>query len=265
MKQLTVGVVSSHSRFCDVETNFTHFTAITRRLSNRGARLICFPELALTSYTTNPAVLDVAESVPGPITGKLCALATLHNVYISVGMAEQDEDRYHVTQIVVGPNGYLGKYRKYHPTGGEIACGFSPGDSFPVFNIDGFKLGINICFDGRHQDTIDAMQKARVDLIHHPHGNELGLGRDGEEWTRGKMVYFVPRAVQARAYILINNSAGDTPNTQVTLSFGSGAMILDPLGQVVKRTRQPTRAEKTLVVTITKPLGELVPDFEMER
>ncbi len=86
MKRLTVGVVSSHSRFCDVEANFTHFTAITRRLSNRGARLICFPELALTSYTTNPAVLDVAESVPGPITEKLCALATLHNVYVSVGM-----------------------------------------------------------------------------------------------------------------------------------------------------------------------------------
>ncbi|MDP6054760.1 MAG: hypothetical protein QF879_20650 [Candidatus Latescibacteria bacterium] len=79
------------------------------------------------------------------------------------------------------------------------------------------------------------------------------------------MVYFVPRAVQARAYILINNSAGDTPNTQETLSFGYGAMILDPLGQVVKRTRQPTRADKTLVVTITKPLNELVPDFETER
>jgi predicted amidohydrolase len=76
------------------------------------------------------------------------------------------------------------------------------------------------------------------------------------------MVYFVPRAVQARAYILINNSAGDT---QETLSFGYGAMILDPLGQVVKRTRQPTRADKTLVVTITKPLDELVPDFETER
>ncbi len=76
------------------------------------------------------------------------------------------------------------------------------------------------------------------------------------------MVYFVPRAVQARAYILINNSAVDT---QETLSFGCGAMILDPLGQVVKRTRQPTRADKTLVVTITKPLDELVPDFETER
>ena len=84
MKHLTVAIVSSHRLFCDVEANFTHFSAITRRLSNRDARLICFPELALTSYTTNPAVLDVAESVPGPITEKLCALATLHNVYVSV-------------------------------------------------------------------------------------------------------------------------------------------------------------------------------------
>lgn len=265
MKKLTAGVVSSHSRFCEVEANFNHFAAITRRMAGRGARLICFPELALTSYTTDRAVLDVAEPIPGPITDKLCDLASLHNVYLSVGMTEQDTDRYHITQIIVGPDGYLGKYRKHHPTGGELACGFSPGDGFPVFDIDGFRLGVNICFDGRHQDTIAAVRDARVDLIHHPHGNELSLGRDAEEWTRGKMVYFVPRAVQARAYILINNSAGDTQNPSEKLSYGSGAMMLDPLGQVVKRTKQHTRTEKTLVATITKPLSEHVPEFEMAR
>ena len=108
------------------------------------------------------------------------------------------------------------------------------------------------------------MRKARVDLIHHPHGNTLGLGTDAEEWTGGKLVYFVPRAVQARAYLLINNSAGNTASPNETLSFGSSAMILDPLGQVVKRTTQPTRTEKTLVTTIKKPWSELVPDFEIK-
>ena len=107
--------------------------------------------------------------------------------------------------------GYLGKYRKNHPTGGEQTCGFAPGKSFPTWDIDGFRLGILICFDGRHQDTLEAMKRAHVDIIHHPHGNTVGgLGREAEEWTRSKTVYFVPRAVAARAYMIINNSAEDT-------------------------------------------------------
>ena len=51
--------------------------------------------------------------------------------------------------------------------------------------MDGFRLGILICFDGRHEDTLEVMKKAQVDVIHHPHGNTIGsLGREAEEWTR---------------------------------------------------------------------------------
>ena len=104
-----------------------------------------------------------------------------------------------------------------------------------------------------------------MDVIHHPHGNYLGLGEDAEEWTRGKMVYFVPRATSSRAYILINNSAGDTESPQGTIQFGSGAMVIDPLGQVVDRTTQKDRKEKTIIVTIKKPLSALIPAFELRR
>ena len=108
------------------------------------------------------------------------------------------------------------------------------------------------------------MRKGKVDFIHHPHGNGLGLGADAEEWTRGKVVYFAPRAIQARAYILISNSAGDTRGPDSTMAYGSGALILDPLGQVVKRTTRKTRTEKMIVATLVKPLSELIPEYEMK-
>ncbi len=109
------------------------------------------------------------------------------------------------------------------------------------------------------------MRQAQVDLIHHPHGNWLGLGTDAEEWTRGKMAYFVERAIHARAYILINNSAGDTENPSGKSSFGSGAIVIDPLGQVLNRTEQQTRSEKTIIASLVKPLSALIPDFEMKQ
>jgi predicted amidohydrolase len=264
-KTLTVAVVSSNSIFCDVDANLQHFEALIEEAAGKKARLVCFPELALMAYSTEKEVLDVAEEIPGPSTEKLEAIARSQGVYVSVGMAEKAGEKYHIAQAVIGPDGYVGKYRKHHPTGTEQQCGFSPGEEFPVFDVDGFRLGINICADGRQEDTIQAMKGATVDVIHHPHGNYLGLGKDAEEWTRGKMVYFVPRATFARAYVLINNSAGDTRHPRGVNEYGSGALVIDPLGQLVDRTTQQDRKEKMIVVEIKRPLSVLVPPFELRR
>ena len=90
----------------------------------------------MTSYSTDAEVLKSAEAIPGPATAKLEALAKRLDVFISVGMAERDGERHHIAQLLVGPRGYWGKYRQYHPTDGEQACGFAPGQSFPTWEID---------------------------------------------------------------------------------------------------------------------------------
>ena len=85
-KTLKVAVVSSNSEFCNIEKNIGHFESFINKAANQDARLICFPELALTSYTTNPVVLKYAEEIPGSSTGKLERLASFYNIYISMGM-----------------------------------------------------------------------------------------------------------------------------------------------------------------------------------
>jgi len=262
---LTVAVISPRCVFGDVEGNLSHFTELIEEAAARRARLICFPELALTSYSTHTAVLKSAEEIPGPTTRKLEAIARRLNVYISVGMAERDGNRHHIAQVLVGPKGYLGRYRKNHPTSSEQQCGFASGQAFPFWEIDGFRFGILICADGRHQNTIEAMKNAHIDVIHHPHGNTVGsLGREAEEWTRSKMVYFVPRAVQARAHILVNNSAEDSQQPHATLQYSSGALVVDPLGQVVARTTQKDRSEKMVIATLQKP-SVIIPEGELQR
>ncbi|MCH7727653.1 MAG: carbon-nitrogen hydrolase family protein [Planctomycetes bacterium] len=262
---LTVAVVSPRCKFGDVDANLAHFEKLIEQAKAKGARLVCFPELALVSYSTHKDVLKSAEPIPGPTTKRLEAIAKRLGVFISVGMAERDGEQHHIAHVLVGPGGYLGKYRKFHPTGGEQTCGFAPGKSFPTWDIDGFRFGILICFDGRHQDTIEAMKKAHVDIIHHPHGNTIGnLGREAEEWTRSKTVYFVPRAVFARSYMLVNNSAEDTEQPHRTLQYSSGALVVDPLGQIVDRTTQRDRTEKMIIVTLQKPEA-LIPTGELQR
>ena len=124
-KILTVAIVSSHSEFCDPDANLKHFESFIKEAVGKRARLVCFPELALMAYSTEKEILEVAEEIPGPSTEKLEAIARSHDVYLSVGMAEKAGEKYHIAQAVIGPGGYVGKYRKHHPTGGEQKCGFS--------------------------------------------------------------------------------------------------------------------------------------------
>ena len=262
---LTVAVVSSRSRFCDVDYNLSHFSGIIDRAVQRGAQLVFFPELSLTGYSCHPDIIKAAERIPGPATEALGKIARVRGVTISVGMAEKAGRNYHIAQILVGPDGYIGKYRKHHLTSTEDRCGFSSGKAIGSFLVDRFRVGINICFDGRHEDTIEAMKRRRAEVILHPHGNYLSHGGDAEAWTYGKMVYLPSRAIRARSYLLINNSAGNMAVPGGCAQFGSGAMVLDPLGQVVKRTLRRDRSEKMILADLRRPLSAIIPEKELKR
>lgn len=107
-----MAVVTSASRFGDVQANLAHFEQLIAEAAAAGTRLVCFPELVLTGYSTHPEILKSAEPIPGPATDRLAEMARQHNVYLSVGMAERAGEQHHIAQILVGPAGFLGTYRK---------------------------------------------------------------------------------------------------------------------------------------------------------
>lgn len=254
MKFLKTAVVASRSRFLDTEYNLNHFEEIIKEASYKGARFICFPELAVSSYTLDPGIFNTAETIPGRVVERVEKMAAGYGVYLSMGMSEKDNARYYITQVVTGPDGYMGKYRKYHITEDEKKAGFSEGNEFTVFDIDGFCVGINICYDGRWKDTIEAMKQLQVDLIHHPHGNIIRKGkkREADEWTRTKMTYFTERAIFASCYILVHNSAGITSYPEGINRFTGGAVIIDPSGKAVSRTTNKTLNENIVYGKLKK-------------
>jgi N-carbamoylputrescine amidase len=263
---ITVAVVSPLCRIGDVEANLLEFDAWVARATAQGAQLALFPELALSGYAHDPEVTrTTAEPIPGPATSALERIARARGVTLSVGMLERCDGVYYTAQIVVGPQGYLGHYRKHCPTANEQQTMLvSSGQGYPVFAVGGIRLGINICADSRQPGTIDALAEQGVDLVHTPHANGLGLGANAEEWTRGKLVYYLDRVVRCRAHIAVNNIAGSaTYGTSVRMDYSGGAMILDPLGQVVKRTTEQDRTPHMIVATLDTDLRHYIPDFEL--
>jgi predicted amidohydrolase len=160
--------------------------AMLEAAAARGAGLVVFPELALTSFfprwwTTDPAELAAwfEAEMPNAATAPLFAAAARQGVGFYLGYAERTpEGRFFNTSILVDGTGrILGKYRKVHLPGHAEhepwrpfqhleKRYFAPGDlGFPVFDAFGGRVGMCICNDRRWPETYRVMGLAGVELV----------------------------------------------------------------------------------------------------
>lgn len=100
------------AQFCStaqVEDNLATIIAMTEEaVLQQGSELIVFPELALTGYLAGAAHAQTKDS---PAVQALVRLAMTLRVYLVVGMAEKQQDKYYNTQMLFGPEGVIGTYR----------------------------------------------------------------------------------------------------------------------------------------------------------
>ena len=115
-----------------------------------GARLVVLPELCNTGYVFNSReeAFEAAEPVPGgPSCEAWIRTAAKLGLVIVAGVSERVGDRPYNSAAVIGPDGYLGTYRKTHPWDAEQLV-FEPGDlGVPVFEFEGGRFACAICYD----------------------------------------------------------------------------------------------------------------------
>lgn len=135
-----------------------------------GANLIVFPEQCLQGYLTSVVGMDMsgtktdefdyqyenAEAVPeGPSVQTIIKKAIEKNIYVVFGMTEKDmyvNYKLYNTAVLVGPDGYVGKYQKVHQPADELHVYYG-GKSFPVFETKIGKIGMLICYDKWFPET----------------------------------------------------------------------------------------------------------------
>lgn len=108
--------------------------------------LLVLPEYALSRGLPGKPV-DRAEPVPGPGTEFFRKLAVEHNLYILVPLLERAGHLIYNTAALVGPEGYLGKYRKICLPREEYDEGIAAGNEYPVFRTRFGTIGVMICWD----------------------------------------------------------------------------------------------------------------------
>lgn len=152
----------------------------------RGAKLVVFPELALTTFfprywMTEQEAMDkyFEKSMPGPETQILFDTAKRLNIGFHLGYAEISTDgRRFNTAILVNPQGdIVGRYRKIHLPGHsdhKIGAPFQHlekkyfdvgNEGFKVWNVMDTKIGMCICNDRRWPETWRVLGLQGADLV----------------------------------------------------------------------------------------------------
>lgn len=124
---------------------------------------VCLPEICLhVGHDFKARVKAVTQTIPGPASDAVAQRARTINANVLHCALERDGDRVYNTAALIGRTGeIIGKYRKYQPTGYEMADGVSPGESVPVWHTDRGNVGAAICFDVKFPEV--ALQLARGD------------------------------------------------------------------------------------------------------
>ncbi len=131
------------------------------------ADLIVLPE-TLTHTNRGLSYAECSEPVPGPSTDYFGSLARKHNVYIVAGLIEREKHLIYNVAALVGPEGFIGKYRKVTLPRGEIEGGITPGDDYPVFTTRFGQVGMMICYDGFFPEVARALSNNGAEVIAWP-------------------------------------------------------------------------------------------------
>jgi predicted amidohydrolase len=200
----------------------------------KGAEIVCFPELNISGYGIDAGLREDAEPVPGRLTERLCALAARHGLVILAGLAEQaDDGRICASHLAVAPAGLLGRYRKLHIAPPEQPV-FSAGEAVPIFEAYGIRFGIQLCYDAHFPELSARMALDGADVIFMPHASPRGTPAEKRaSWMR----HLPARAFDNGVFIVACNQTGANGGG---LTFPGLAMVIGPDGRVLAETTAGT-------------------------
>ena len=221
--KVKVAVAQFDPKLGRVNENMAIIRSLVTEAASRGACLVVLPEMATTGYLfrDRAEASPHAEVVPGPATGALAALARESSIHVVAGLLEVDPASgfLYNTAVLVGPEGYLGKYRKTHPFFTDTRWAVDGDLGFPVFDLPFGRVGIMVCMDVSFFEVARALSVAGAQVIAFPLNSRQPAPT--EQWS--------VRAAENGVYVMAANRTGFERGTR----FSGGSAVLAPDGKVL--------------------------------
>lgn len=212
------------------EENVDKTIRFAKEAANHGAHIILLPELANTGYVfeTREEAFDLAEVVPGGETSRRWEeFARDRGVYLAAGIAEREGSQLYNSSVLIGPDGYIGSYRKLHLWNREKLF-FEPGDlGLPVFHTPLGRMAMYVCYDMWFPEITRIYALQGVDLILNV--TNWVAGSEAERDSRVTEAVCVANAHLSSIFI----AAADRIGVERGQPFLGRSMIASPTGEVL--------------------------------
>src|SRR5438105_13525948 len=148
-----------------------------RDAARQGAQMVCLPELFRTQYfcqREDAALFDLAETIPGPTTEALSAVARETKTTVVVSVFERRAPGlYHNTAAILDADGSTrGLYRQMHIPDDPLYYEkfyFTPGDlGFKAFDTAVGRIGTLVCWDQWYPEGARLTALAGADILFYP-------------------------------------------------------------------------------------------------
>lgn len=219
------------------EENLSTIRDLVAEASKNGAKLVLFPETALTGLanTDSPEKdIDLGETIPGKFIKRLSMISKDLNIWIAIGIFERESKTLYDTAILISPEeGIVLKHRRtdpgWHSPSAPVDI-YKEGNGFEAVETPFGRATFLICGELFHDDALEAVKRLKPDLLLIPMARSAYKIDDEQQWwdTEEKWFY-VERAAKTGANCLFANCLGDGVLED---SFG-GAMAIDKNGKII--------------------------------
>ncbi len=239
----------------DIARNVEAAIELVHEAADRGAQYVQVPEY-FNFLGPFSGFADAAEPVPGDTTRRMAEVATARHVTLHLGsLLERSpiEGKFYNTSVVIGPNGAItATYRKVHLFDVNVPGAIvhreseiiAPGEEIVVARLDGFALGLSVCFDVRFPELYRKLALAGADVIAIPAAFNAVTGL--AHWD----LLVRSRAIENHAFVVAAAQSGTTAEGIATYGH---SLIVDPWGEVLAQAT----SDGPEVVTATLDLEEV--------
>ena len=253
----TAAVVQAAPVLFDLEKTLDKTADLVNQATQKGAKLILFPEAFISAYPrglsfgtvvgsrsaigreTRLKYWDSSIEENGPESERLGAMAKQARAFLVIGVMEKDttSGTLYCAMFYYGSDGqYLGKHRKLMPTAAErIIWGEGDGSTLSSFDTALGKIGGLICWENYMPEARLAMYKKGVQV-------HLAPTADSRDQWQHTMIH---TALEGRNYVLGCNQfvtkdmyPKDLPGiedleNQPDIMCRGGSVIVSPMGEVL--------------------------------
>jgi len=241
-KKVKIAGLQMEPKISDKKANLARCLELIKLTAKEGARLIVFPECALTGYcfSSRKEALLFAEPIPGPSTKKLMATCRKLNVYVVVGLLEKEGDKCYNTAVLLGPEGLVGKQRKLHLPYLGVDRFLEAGDlPLTAYDTDVGRIGIGICYDMMFPEHSRVLALQGADILVFP--------ANWPETVRVYPDYIIPtRAIENHVFCVAVNRVGKEREAE----FPGLSKIVDLFGRSLAEGKEN---EEDIIYAEIKP------------